>query len=76
MARYKITCEINGEIRHFAGYQADSFADCGPIFNKGITERGRFIDGEVDQAVDQLYQMGYAVQKKLLLEKRRKGTHG
>ena len=76
---YVITKKVKskGVVRElfYAGYQAESFADCGPIFNLTITPRARFDEKTADMAINQLTQMGHEVSKRAILQRKHK-KHG
>lgn len=50
-------------VYYYAGYQCESWADSGPIFNRTITPNAVFSEAIADAAVRQLMQMGHQVQK-------------
>jgi len=57
---------------YYAGYQAESWSDCGPIFNRTITHKARFDEKTADMAVKQLTEMGYEVSKRAIKERKLK----
>lgn len=59
-------------VLYYAGYQAASFSDCGPIFNRTITAKSRFSEQIADLAIKQLTEMGYEVSKRAIRERKLK----
>lgn len=55
---------------YYAGYQAASWADCGPIFNRTITSKARFDEKTADMAIKQLTEMGHDVKKRKIAERK------
>lgn len=45
---YLVTKQISGIKHYYAGYQAASWADCGPIFNRTITAKAKFDERTAD----------------------------
>lgn len=50
-------------VYYYAGYECESWAKSGAIFNKTITPKAVFSEAVADAAVRQLLQMGIKVQK-------------
>lgn len=50
-------------VYYYAGYDAESWAISGPIFNRTITPRAVFNEVTADAIVKQLTELGHAVKK-------------
>lgn len=73
MSLFAVTTMIRDLKHYYAGYQAESFVDSGPIFNKTCTAKARFDEATADAAVRQLTHMGYSVTKEQLKERKKRG---
>jgi len=75
---FVITRDIDGLKHYYAGYVSEwspkSFMESGPVWNRTITQYAKQDEPIADAAMKQLTEMGYAVEKQLLMEKRKKGS--
>lgn len=66
--------KIPKRVEYYAGYQCESWADSGVLWNRTITSYCKFLEPVADQAVRQLTEKGYTVEKVPLIERKKK--HG
>jgi len=73
---FVITRDIDGVKHYYAGYVSEwspeAFMESGPVWNRTITRYAKLDEPIADAAKKQLTEMGYAVEKELIFDKRKK----